>query len=54
MMARMNVELSVASAAPQGVSASGHLVFEGLVPSSSGLEIDRGACELRGFAGKPG
>jgi leucyl aminopeptidase len=54
MMARMNVELSVASAPPEGVSASGHLVFEGLAPSSNGLEIDRAACELRGFAGKAG
>jgi leucyl aminopeptidase len=50
----MNLQLSVASTAPEDVSASGHLVFEGLLPASSGLEIDRTACELRGFAGKAG
>jgi leucyl aminopeptidase len=50
----MNVHVSVASATPDGVSAVGHLIFEGLVPASGELEVDRASCELRSFSGKSG
>ncbi|HXY43197.1 MAG TPA: leucyl aminopeptidase [Acidimicrobiales bacterium] len=50
----MNVHVSIASTPPDGVSAIGHLVFEGPVPADDGIELDPGACERRGFAGKAG
>jgi leucyl aminopeptidase len=50
----MNVLVSVASATPDGVTAVGHLVFEGLAPASDEIEVDRASCELRSFSGKPG
>jgi len=50
----MNVDVSIATAAPEDAVAVGHLVFEELVPASPDLDIDRRACELRSFAGKEG
>ncbi|MHB1510157.1 MAG: leucyl aminopeptidase [Acidimicrobiales bacterium] len=50
----MNVEISIATALSGDTSAVGYLVFEGLVPASSGLEVDSASCEVRSFAGKPG
>jgi len=50
----MNVEISIASEIGSDAAAVGHLVFEGLVPVSSGIEVDPVLCEMRSFAGKPG
>jgi leucyl aminopeptidase len=50
----MNVHVSVTSSTPDGVSAVGHLVFEGLVGATGDLELDRAGCELRSFSGKHG
>jgi leucyl aminopeptidase len=50
----MNVLVSVSSGIPDGVSAVGHLVYEGLVGASDDIELDRSGCELRSFSGKEG
>ncbi len=50
----MNVEISIASETRSDTAAVGHLVFEGLVPVTSGIEVDPVLCEMRSFAGKPG
>jgi len=50
----MNVHVAVASMPPDSVAAVGHLVFEGLIPAGSGVELDRAICEQRSFAGKAG